>query len=120
MSELKVAPQTNEPPPPDDPVKHFSRLWREGQRPELQPFLSQAGHLSHSVVADIVRIDQCQRWRAGERIPAENYLRDYLKGTSNAEAVVDLIYQEFLLREELGEAPSCDEYQRRFPLLAGQ
>jgi len=33
----------------------------------------------------------------------------------DAEAVLDLVYAEFLLREELGERPDADEYVRRFP-----
>jgi len=31
---------------------------------------------------------------------------------------IDLIYAEFLLRQELRESPSAQEYQQRFPLLA--
>src|SRR5207248_2803923 len=32
-----------------------------------------------------------------------------------AEALLDLIFSEALLREELGEHPAADEYGRRFP-----
>jgi len=50
---------------------------------------------------------------------AEDYLRDYLSGADST-VLVDLVYQEYLLREELEEAPTCDEYRRRFPQLADQ
>ncbi len=30
---------------------------------------------------------------------------------------IDLIYAEFLLRQELGESPSAQEYRQRFSLL---
>jgi serine/threonine-protein kinase len=112
-----AAPQTD-PPLQEEAVGRFKRLWRERQRPDLRQFLSQAGELSHAHVAAILLIDQCERWRVGERILAEAYLRDHLSGAADVETAVDLVYQEFLLREELGEAPSCDEYQQRFPHLA--
>src|SRR5262249_33452332 len=34
------------------------------------------------------------------------------------EAILDLIYNEFLLREQLGEQPVIAEYARRFPVYA--
>src|SRR5262249_5879460 len=34
------------------------------------------------------------------------------------DAMLDLIYQEIVLREERGEAPQLEEYQERFPALA--
>jgi serine/threonine protein kinase/WD40 repeat protein len=113
------APQSGQ-PSPEEPVRRFGRLWREGRPPGLRQYLSQAGELSHADAAAIVRIDQCERWRAGERVPAEAYLRDHPFATPDVEAAIDLVYQEFLLREELGEAPGCDEYRRRFPHLAEQ
>jgi eukaryotic-like serine/threonine-protein kinase len=101
-------------------VRRFSRQRRGGQSPDLKQFLSEAGELSRADVTAILRVDQCERWRCGERVPVETYLRDYMPEAAESEDAIDLIYQEFLLREELGEAPTCDEYQQRFPKLAEQ
>ena len=60
-------------------------------------------------------IDQSERWQRGERIPAENYLRRYPPLETDAEAVVELAYGEFLLREEHGELPTLAELLWRFP-----
>jgi hypothetical protein len=60
-----------------------------------------------------LREDQRQRWQAGERVLAEAYLQRH--PTLDAESVIDLIFQEFLLRERLGERPEVSEYLRRFP-----
>jgi serine/threonine protein kinase len=60
-----------------------------------------------------LRLDQLRRWRAGERVPAEDYLRRY--PTLQGEAALALIYAEFLLRDELDEDPQLEEYQQRFP-----
>src|SRR5262245_56863116 len=66
-----------------------------------------------------VRDDQRRRWKRGQRLLAETYLQHLPALGKDPETAVDLIYSEFLLREELGETPNCDDYLRRFPLLAG-
>src|SRR5262245_16352120 len=61
-----------------------------------------------------IRADQCRQWRAGNRVPVETYLEQHPDLRASDELAVDLIYSEFLLREELGEAPSGEEYLERF------
>ncbi len=63
--------------------------------------------------------DQSKRWQRGEPLPAEEYLRRHPGLAADAEAALDLIYHEVLLRERGGEAPELEEYLRRFPHLAG-
>lgn len=68
--------------------------------------------------ASLVRLacaDQSSRWRNGDRVLAEEYLERYPALRENADAAVDLIYSELLLREELGDAFEPVEYLRRFP-----
>jgi serine/threonine protein kinase/Tfp pilus assembly protein PilF len=61
--------------------------------------------------------DQNQRWQRGERATAEDYLARDPALRSDPELLLDLLYNEVRLREELGEAPELDEYRRRFPEL---
>jgi serine/threonine-protein kinase len=68
----------------------------------------------------VLGIDQWQRWRAGERIPAEDYLRRYPAVETDSEQAVELIYGEFLVREDLGERPQVEEYLQRFSSYAEQ
>jgi hypothetical protein len=65
-----------------------------------------------------LRADQDRRWRRGERVPAEHYLARLPGLAADGEAVVDLAFSEFLLREALGEAPHAEEYLTRFPAHA--
>jgi WD40 repeat protein len=65
-----------------------------------------------------VRAHQDRRWRRGERVPAERYLARLPGLAADAEAALDLIFSEFLLREALGEAPHPEEYLARFPAHA--
>jgi hypothetical protein len=62
--------------------------------------------------------DQRRRWTAGDRVPAEAYLPAFTDGAGDPVGFLDLVYQEVLLREQLGETPEPDEYLRRFPQFA--
>jgi eukaryotic-like serine/threonine-protein kinase len=60
---------------------------------------------------------QKEAWSSGGRTSVE----EFLNGSAcrdDAEAMLDLIYGEILLREELGEKPDLEEYVQRFPNLA--
>ena len=63
---------------------------------------------------------QRRAWRRGERAAVEEYLAQYPALAADREAVLDLIYQEVMLREQAGESPLLEEYRRRFPHLAPQ
>src|SRR4029077_1799805 len=66
----------------------------------------------------LLRFDQHERWRSGQRIPAETYLQRYPQLQQDAELGLVVIYSEFLLRSELGEQPELEEYCWRFPAQA--
>jgi serine/threonine protein kinase len=59
--------------------------------------------------------DQVRRWRRGLRVPVEAYLSLHPQLRDDVEGTFELIYNEFLLREELGEPPALDEFRWRFP-----
>jgi tetratricopeptide (TPR) repeat protein/tRNA A-37 threonylcarbamoyl transferase component Bud32 len=65
-------------------------------------------------------VEQRERWRRGERVPVESYLERFPSLAGNAEAVLDLIGNEQLLRQEAGETPQLADYLRRFPRWAPQ
>src|SRR5919201_990364 len=86
----------------EDPAERFWRLGQEGRRPDVDAFLAEAGALSPAQVVAVLRADQGLRWQAGERTPAEAYLHRYPGLRTDPDAVVDLVYGEFLLSEQLG------------------
>jgi serine/threonine-protein kinase len=69
-------------------------------------------------LAEQVRAEQRQGWRDGQRPLAEELLAAHPALRANPEAVLELIYNEVVLREERGERPQLDEYLRRFPELS--
>ena len=58
---------------------------------------------------------QASSWSCGERTPVEVYLSENPVLRDDTNAVLDLIYHEFVLRQRMGEAPKLDEYLSRFP-----
>jgi serine/threonine protein kinase/Flp pilus assembly protein TadD len=59
-----------------------------------------------------------QRWRAGERPSAEEYLALYPELAQQPEAAIELIYEELCLRQEYGQPVDRSEILRRFPQWA--
>src|SRR5262245_9858561 len=102
----------------------LGRQWRCGKAPVLEDFLadwSSAGPrpaVSARELAELVSFDQRERWRRDQRPAAEEYLRRFPQLLSDDELALDVIYNEFLLREELGQEHRSLEYQLRFPDFA--
>ena len=82
-------------------------------RADARPSTPDPGRLS-----EMLRRDQRERWRGGERPEAESYFRRHPSLLADAEAAFDLVYNELLLREAIGERPDLDEYRGRFPEFA--
>lgn len=59
--------------------------------------------------------EQRRRWQAGDRTPAETYLRGCPPNSVTEDIALDVIYQEIVLREQGGEKPRLPEYVQRFP-----
>jgi len=59
--------------------------------------------------------EQRERWKLGDRAPVEEFLARYPALRVDSEAVIDLVYQEVLLRRQLDESPAAEEYMGRFP-----
>jgi serine/threonine protein kinase len=57
-------------------------------------------------------------WDRGERPPVEELLADHPEFAGETNAVLELVCNEVVLREERGERPSLSEYQQRFPDFA--
>jgi serine/threonine protein kinase len=68
--------------------------------------------------ADDLLADLRRRWLQGDRTPAEGYLERLPARGRGQTTAVDLVYAEFMLREQLGETPRPEEYLGRFPQFA--
>src|SRR5215831_1866899 len=102
-----------------DPVRQYLEQWRRGATPSWTQFLDEAGNLTPQQVVAVLRTDQRERWQRGQPLRVEDYLQARPTLKAEPEAVLDLIYNEFVLREEAGQTPTPEEYQQRFPELSG-
>lgn len=98
--------------------REFERLWRLGSPPDIKAFLADLGPLSAGDLAELALIDQHERWRIGERRTFEEIFCDFPALAAEEGISLDLIYNEFLIRERLGEAPTLEEYIGRAPAHA--
>jgi WD40 repeat protein/tRNA A-37 threonylcarbamoyl transferase component Bud32 len=100
------------------PASELEKAWALGTGPDLAPFLDRFADLSPRDILDAARIDQRWRWKRGEESLSETYLIRFPGLRDHSELALELIYGEFVLREEMGDGPGWDEYTRRFPEFA--
>lgn len=62
--------------------------------------------------------DLARRWSAGDHVRVEAYLAAAPNLAVDTDALVELVYAEFVAREAAGERPSAAEYAIRFPTHA--
>jgi hypothetical protein len=104
----------------EDLSAQFSALWRQAEKPDLSAFLARVGAISAEQLSQILCADQRERWLRGESPEIEYYLRIYRSLYPGPEYAVDILYNEFLVRREIGETPTVNEYRDRFPDLIEQ
>jgi len=71
------------------------------------------------MAADIEELCSHQRqdWREGQRRAVEEYIARRPDLLLDPDAILDLVYNEIILRESSGDRPDLGEYLRRFPSL---
>jgi serine/threonine-protein kinase len=100
------------------PAERLRDLWAAGGRPDLDAFVAAAGPLDAGELAAVLRADQSARWAAGVPVPAEDYLRRFPAAAADPEAALDVIHNEYLLRERHLTAPDPEAFVGRFPAHA--
>lgn len=83
----------------------------------LQRLQAAAEEMDRQRQVELLRADQWRRWHQRQPVPVEFY-RDALPDLlADPELLFRLVCGEILLREERDEAPTFEEYHRRFPNL---
>jgi serine/threonine protein kinase len=67
-----------------------------------------------SLVDQLVK-EMNARWEKGERVTVEDLLVEHVELQSNAEAVIELVYEELCLRERTGDQQPPERILARFP-----
>lgn len=120
MSSRRAADDVRSPAFAAPTAAEFQRQWQGGQQPQIESFLSQRSAIPLSELAAVLRVDLRQRLRRGEQVAVGDYLSRFPQLLADATLVVDLIYTEFLVREELGERAHMPLLQAQFPQHAAE
>jgi serine/threonine protein kinase/Tfp pilus assembly protein PilF len=99
-------------------VRQFEDDWRASpeMRPDPGAYVPSEPRQRQAALLALLRADLVLRWKAREQCPIERYRASYPE--LDGESLVALLYEEFCLREEAGEAPQAVDYWARFPDIA--
>ncbi len=96
-------------------VLEFEEAWRSGP-PPLDRFRARFGAADVSYgLAELVLADLRNRFSRGERPAAREYLGRYPELAAEQGRALSLIYEEYCLRTEAGEAVDPSEFCRAYP-----
>src|SRR5262245_14317335 len=99
--------------------RRFEAAWQAKPRHPLGGDLPvAAGELRDSALAELVQLHLEVRLRSGDDIRVEDYLRGFPQLARSQELVLELIEEEFSLRQETDHDVSPTEYVHRFPPFA--
>ncbi len=87
-------------------------------KPPTRGIFPNAGAPAEQLTSEFAH-EMRKRWRTGERPPAEDFLHRAPELFHRPETAVDLIYEEFCLRQAAGENGAEADILRRFPQWAG-
>jgi WD40 repeat protein len=96
-------------------LDRFEGAWRHGQRPAIDDYRPAGDADSVTLLAELVQTDLEFRLKAGEPARAEEYLGRYPELAADADAVLDLVAAEYVLRRRREPDLSAAEYLGRFP-----
>lgn len=117
----------------DSVLDRFEEAWQKGVPPPIDQFLPPLAPGSQGALApgrlglmkELIQIDLDQRWRpratdslsAGlpERLRVEQYLERYPELRRAEQVVVELVGEEYRVRQRWGDRTGRDDYVTRFP-----
>ena len=71
--------------------------------------------LRRSILWRLVPIDLEQRCRRGQSVRIETYVHEFPELSGSVPIPAELLLDEFMIRKKIGESPTIEEYQSRFP-----
>src|SRR4051794_24977496 len=75
---------------------------------------SDLAHCTAATLAERARVSMEAEWALGNRVPAEWYFEHASQLAGDA-AALDVIFLEFVLRQDHGEEPTAEQFADRFP-----
>jgi tRNA A-37 threonylcarbamoyl transferase component Bud32 len=102
-------------------LDRFEAAWQRGTPPVIAGFLPVSDAPRRDLLLELVKIDLEYRWRRDDGRAARNgpFLEAYIDQLPELGRLsrldIDLIGEEYRVRQRWGDQPGHDEYARRFP-----
>src|SRR5262249_18247123 len=96
-------------------VADFEKAWTEKRLAATISDLPAPGPVRSALLLELVRVDLRNQWHKGRYIDVETYLARYPELGTPGTVSIDLLQEEFLLRQKLGAAMSIPDFVHRFP-----
>ena len=103
-----------------DVVRAFTDAWyHDGNPPPIGKFLpTEPAGLRHLVLIELIKVDLRQRWTRQQGELLEYYLREFPELSIGGDLTCDLIFEEYQVRLQSGDAVTVNDYLHRFPSQA--
>src|SRR5581483_10017176 len=97
-------------------ASRFERDHLTGRLEDWEQYLPPRGErLRGLALNELIKIDLELRWRRGEAIQLEDYVRRFPELITDRPLSPRLLYEEYRVRQLHGDHPPLDAYGRRFP-----
>jgi hypothetical protein len=104
----------------EEMLERFEDAWRGGGRPKLEDYLKAKGPERRALLIELVHADLYYRLKAGEAVRVEGYLQRYPDLREDSQVALELVLEEYRLRQEREPGLTVADYLRRFPEHAGE
>ena len=96
-------------------IDRFEIHWQEIGAPFVDDYLQDVGPYRSQLLQELIAIDLEYRLKQGEQVRVEEYLRRYPELAKEDGYCLQLVTQEFLLRQQANPELQFEEYKLRFP-----
>ncbi|MCA9186315.1 MAG: serine/threonine-protein kinase [Pirellulaceae bacterium] len=110
-------------PDPDELLEQFELSWQRGESPLIHNFAAQTAEIE--TIAELVKVDLEYQWRQHNPTSPPRTVEQYLSllpqlANSDCAPLIDLVGEEYWVRQLWGDAPGHESYLQRFPHLTQQ
>ena len=99
----------------DELASKLEKSWRKGPVDLKSILPDEADPLRPLALRELVKVDMELRWRSGEAVKLDDYVRKYGELGPARLLPATLIFEEYRVRQLFGDRPELESYQSRFP-----
>jgi hypothetical protein len=99
----------------DELASKLEKSWRKGPVDLKSILPDEADPLRPLALRELVKVDMELRWRSGDPVKLDDYVKKYGELGPAKSLPATLIFEEYRVRQLFGDRPELESYQSRFP-----